>query len=350
MTENTNRSSHTATYAACAVAGMVIGILGSLAISGGKGGGADPVVAEFNGKSVRASEAFGSIKSQLFELEEQLFRAKEQAVNEYIEQKIIDNEAKKQGVTMEQLLEKEAGQVNAEVSDADVNSFLSSKGLSLNDPRIKKDDVREYLKYRQKFEKRQAYVAKLREGAKVKLMFSEPESPKLAVNIEGFPTWGNASAPVTVIEFSDFQCPYCARVTGTLDQIKKEYGPDKVKIVFRDMPLPNHPRAYPASHAAHCANEQGKFWEMHNMLFENQAKLEDKDLKDYATKLGLDSGKFSSCYEAKRFQGTIDKSRKEAETLGITATPSFVINGSLLQGAQPFPRFKEKIDKVLKKG
>lgn len=349
MTETTTRS-NTAIYAACAVAGMVVGILGSLAISGKGGGGSDPVVAEFNGKSVRSSEALGAIKSQLFELEEQVFRAKEQAVNEYIEQKLLENEAKKAGVTMEQLLEKEAGQATAEVSDKDVDSFLTSKGLSLNDPRIKKDDVREYLKYRAKFEKRQAYVSKLRETAKIKLMFSEPESPKLNVAVDGFPTWGNASAPVTVVEFSDFQCPYCARAVPAIEQIKKEYGPDKVKVVFRDMPLPNHPRANPASNAAHCANEQGKFWEMHNMLFENQAKLEDKDLKDYAAKLGLDAAKFASCYDTKKYQATIDKSRKEAESIGISATPSFVINGSLLQGAQPFPRFKEKIDRVLKKG
>jgi protein-disulfide isomerase len=349
---NSSGSSNTVIYAACVIAGIVLGVLGSMAITGNKGGGgSDPVVAEYNGKSVRGSEAFGQIKSQLFELEEQLFRTKEQAVNDYIEQRILDAEAKKAGVTMEQLLDKEAGGgAAAEVTDKDVEAFLSSKGLSLNDPRIKKDDVREYLKYRQRFEKRQAYVSKLREGAKVKLFFYEPESPKLAVTTDGYPTWGNANAPVTIVEFSDYQCPYCSRAVPVLEQVKKEYGPEKVRIVFRDMPLPNHPRAAPASLAAHCANDQGKFWEMHNLLFENQQKLEDKDLKGYAAKLSLDATKFNDCFTQKKHQALIDKSKVEAEKVGISATPSFVINGTLLQGAQPFPRFKEKIDRGLKKG
>lgn len=329
---------------------LIAGVLFLLA-SCTQGGGGDPVVAEYNGKSVKASEAFGNIKTRLFDLEEELFRTKEQAINEFVEQRLLEAEAKKQNMTIEQLLDKETGGGAAgEVSDKDIDTFLTSKGLSLKDPRIRKDDVKDYLKYRQKFEKRQAYVSKLRQTANVKLAIKEPESPKLSPIVDGFPTWGNAKAPVTIVEFSDFQCPFCSRAVPAIDRIKKEYGPDKVKIVFRDMPLPSHDRAVPAANAAHCANEQGKFWEMHDVLFENQAKLADADLKDYAKKVGLDAAKFTACFDAKKFQGDIDKSRAEAEKLGISATPSFVINGVLLQGAQPFEKFKEKIDRALSKG
>ncbi|NBX93312.1 MAG: hypothetical protein EB120_03780 [Proteobacteria bacterium] len=322
-----------------------------LAISGCTGGGSDPVVAEFNGKSVKASEAFGQVKSRLIDLEEEVYRTKEQAINEYVDQKILDMEAQKQKLSKEQLLEKEAGAgAAAEISDKEIEAFLASKGLSLSDKRIKKDDVKEYLKFRQKFEKQQQYVAKLRETAKVKILVTEPESPKLSVATEGQPTWGNAKAPVTIVEFSDFQCPFCARAVPTLDQIKKEYGPDKVRLVFHHLPLPNHNRALPASLAAACANEQGKFWEMHNLLFENQAKLEDSDLKAYAKTLGLDGTKFAECYDKKVHMDKIEASKKEGERVGISATPSFVINGVLLQGAQPFERFKEKIERALKKG
>jgi protein-disulfide isomerase len=181
-------------------------------------------------------------------------------------------------------------------------------------------------------------------------MVKEPEAPKLAVNTEGYPSWGNAKAPVTVIEFSDFQCPFCSRAVPTIDRIKKEFGPDKVRIVFRDMPLPNHNRALPASLAARCANEQGKFWEMHNTLFENQQKLEDKDLKEYAKTVGLDVAKFNECFDGKKYVADLEKSRSEAEKIGIAATPSFLINGVLLQGAQPFEKFKEKIDRAAKHG
>lgn len=314
-----------------------------------QGGGGDPVVAEFNGKSVKASEAFSAVKTRLFDLEEELFRTKEQAINEYVEQRLLEAEAKKQNMSIEQLLDKETGGgATAEVSDKDIESFLSSKGLSLKDPRIRKDDVKDYLKYRQKFEKRQGYVAKLRQAANVKLSIKEPESPKLNPMTEGYPAWGNAKAPVTIVEFSDFQCPFCSRAVPALDRIKKEYGPEKVRIIFRDMPLPSHDRAVPASHAAHCANEQGKFWEMHDALFEGQTKLADSDLKEYAKKVGLDEAKFTACFDAKKFQPEIDKSKAEAEKLGISATPSFVINGTLLQGAQPFEKFKEKIDRALR--
>ena len=133
-----------------------------MAFKGGNaGGGDDPVVAEYNGKSVRASEAFGQVKTRIFDLEDEMYRTKEQAVKEYVEQRLLEAEAKKQHVTPEQLLEKEAGGAVEDVSDKDIEGFLTSKGLSLNDPRIRKDDVRDYLKYRKRFDKRQTYVAKL---------------------------------------------------------------------------------------------------------------------------------------------------------------------------------------------
>lgn len=348
MTDTSGKNKNVPLLAGSAVVGLIVGILGTLAVSGGLkgGGGDDPVVAEFNGKSVKASQAFSGVKTRLFDLEDEMFRTKEQAINDYVEGQLLEAEAKKQNMPQEALLEKETGGGGEEVNDADIDSFLSSKGLSLKDPRIRKDDVRDYLKYRKRFEKRQGYVAKLKQSSNVKIHLKEPSAPKLTVDVSGYPTWGNASAPVTIIEFSDYQCPYCSRAVPTLDRIKKEYGPDKVKIVFRDMPLPSHPRAVPAALAAHCANDQGKFWEFHDALFNNQQKLEDADLKGHAKTLGLDEKKFAECYDAKKHQELVDKSRREAETLGIQATPSFVINGALLQGAQPFEKFKEKIDRA----
>lgn len=334
-------------YGICALGGLALGAVITLLVSGGgSGSGSDPVVAEYQGKSVRASEAFANIKTRLFDLEEELFRTKEQAINDFVETRLLEAEAKKQNTTVEALLAKEAGGGPAEVSDADIDAFLGSKGLSLKDPRIKKEEVRDYLKFRQSFEKRKEFVTKLRAASGVKLKIAEPASPKLAVTTEGYPAWGNPKAPVTIVEISDFQCPFCARAVPVLERIKAEYGPDKVRIVFKDMPLPSHGRAPAASNAAHCANEQGKFWEYHNALFQNQAKLEDADLKANAKTIGLDEGKFNECYDSKRHQALIDKSKKEAEALGIQATPSFLINGQLLQGAQPFERFKEKIDRA----
>ncbi|MBY0371654.1 thioredoxin domain-containing protein, partial [bacterium] len=243
--------------------------------------------------------------------------------------------------------EKQTGGDVGEVTDKEITDFLASKNISLSDPRVKKDDVREYLKYRRRFDKRQAFVAQLKQGANVKMKIAEPDAPKLTVNTDGYPAWGNPKAPVTIVEFSDFECPFCSRALPVLAQIKSTYGPDKVRVVFRDMPLPSHQRAVPAALASHCANEQGKFWEFHDVLFNNQTALQDKDLKEHAKKVGLDDAKFTECFDKKKFQATVDKSRSEAELLGIQATPSFVVNGSLIQGAQPFEKFKQKIDRAL---
>jgi protein-disulfide isomerase len=333
-------------YALCGLAGLVIGVVATLAFTGGMKGGQDPVVAEYNGKSVRASEALASVKTRIFDLEDEMYKTKEQAINDFIEQRLLESEAKKQNLPIEQLVEKESGGTVEAVNDKDIEEFLTSKGLSLTDPRIRKEDVRDYLKYRKKFDKRQTFVAKLKQGAKVKILVQEPQSPKISVVTDGLPSWGKPTAPVTIVEFSDHQCPFCARAIPTVERLKKEYGPDKIRIVFADMPLPSHNRANPAALAGQCANDQGKFWEYSAMMFENQSKLEDTDFKDYAKKLGLDEAKFAECYTSKKHQPQVDKSRKQAEAAGIQATPSFVINGFLLQGAQPFEKFKEKIDRA----
>ncbi len=346
MSEKKKKLPNTAPLIIAAVIGLLVGVAATLLICGGGIGGGDPVVATYNGKNLRASEAFAQIKTRLFDLEDEVFRTKEQAIMDVVEQKLIDAEARKRNVTVEQLLEKETGGDTGDVTDEEISTFLASKNLSLNDPRIKKDDVKEYLKYRRRFDKRQAFVATLKKDASVRILVKEPEA-KLVVDTDGYPTWGNAKAPVTIVEFSDFECPYCSRALPIIAQIKKEYGPDKVRVVFRDMPLPSHGRAVPSALAAHCANEQGKFWEMHDALFNNQAKLADADLKEHAKTLKLDEAKFNECFDKKKHMSIVDKSRKEAEALGIQATPSFVVNGALIQGAQPFEKFKAKIDRAL---
>ena len=343
-----NNRGNAGLYVVCVLVGIGLGVLGTMMSNKAGGGGDDATVAEFNGRGIKASEAFANIKTRLFDLEDELYRTKEQAINDMLEQRILDAEAKKANMPVNALVEKETGGgVQAAVTDADVDAFLASKGLSLKDPRIRKEDVKQFLAYRKQFEKRQEFVARLKKTANLKVYLKEPSSPKLTASTEGYPSWGNVKAPVTIIEFSDFQCPFCSRAIPTLDKIKQVYGPDKVRLVFRDMPLPSHPKALPASIAAHCANEQGKFWEFHNKLFENQTKLDDTDIKSYAKALAMDEKRFAECFDGKKHTDVIEKSRKEAESLGIQATPSFVINGTLLQGAQPFDKFKEKIDRAL---
>ncbi len=180
-------------------------------------------------------------------------------------------------------------------------------------------------------------------GTPTEIILSEDDDPSI----------GNKDAPVTILEFSDFECPFCARfVDDTFPEIKREYiDTGKVLFVFKDFPLINiHKDAFNAALAADCANEQGKFWEMHDLLFDNQRNLEKKDLKSYASKLKLDIAKFNSCLDSESYKDEISQDSAEATGLGITGTPTFIINGRQLKGAATFESFKEIIDEELAKG
>ncbi len=167
------------------------------------------------------------------------------------------------------------------------------------------------------------------------------------------PVKGDLSAPITIIEFSDFQCPYCAKFyTDTLPQLEQEYiDTGKVKIVYRDFPLTNiHPLATPAALAAECANEQDKFWEYHNILFEKQDEWvnigEDK-LKEYATEIGLNEEQFNSCLDSEKYKDEVLADLDDGASAGVTGTPAFFVNGRMLSGAQPLSAFQSIIEEEL---
>src|SRR5262249_27773904 len=156
---------------------------------------------------------------------------------------------------------------------------------------------------------------------------------------------GAEKAPVTIIAFSDYQCPYCKRAHATVEQVMKTYG-DKVKLVYRDYPLPFHENARPAALAAACANAQGKFWEFHQKLW-GASDLSTANLKAMAGEVGLDQKKFDECLDKQEFKAVIEKDIADGAAVGVTGTPAFFINGRMLSGAQPFEKFKQVIDEEL---
>ena len=159
---------------------------------------------------------------------------------------------------------------------------------------------------------------------------------------------GNKNAVITIVEFSDFQCPFCSRVNPTLKQVEDTYG-DKVRVVFKHNPLSFHQDAPLASEAALAAGAQGKFWEMHDMLFKNQRALKRENLEQYAQELGLNMDKFKAALDGGTFKEQVQADIAQARALGATGTPSFFINGRKVRGAQPFDRFKAVIDEELAK-
>jgi protein-disulfide isomerase len=169
---------------------------------------------------------------------------------------------------------------------------------------------------------------------------------RVNVSITGAPVKGPENAAITIVEFSDFECPFCKRVLPSVDQLMKEYQ-GKVKLAFRHNPLPFHPKAMPAAKAAYAAHKQGKFWEMYDLLFSNQQALSEENFKKWAKDLKLDVKKFEKDMKDPAAQKSIEEDSNFARANGAGGTPSFFINGVLLVGAQPFEKFKEIIDAVL---
>jgi len=178
------------------------------------------------------------------------------------------------------------------------------------------------------------------------------QTPKVEVNIEGSPMKGDENAPITMVEFSDYECPFCSKFTqGVFKEIEKEYiNKGSVKYVFRDFPLPFHHRAKPAAIAARCAREQKgdeMYFKYHDKIFENQSALKDEDLIKYAKELKLNESKFKTCLSSGKFNDEIEKDMKEAQGYGVRGTPAFFINGRMISGAQPFESFKAIIESEL---
>jgi len=181
----------------------------------------------------------------------------------------------------------------------------------------------------------------------------DPEQVKKDLKMGHLPVEGNGNAKVTIVEFSDFECPFCGRFyTDTLPQLKKEYiDTGKVKLYYRHYPLPFHPKAVPLALAAECANDQDAFWKMHDKIFENNATvatMTDDQIKQWGADLGLDTAKFNTCYDEKTHQKEIDEDNTAGAAVGVSGTPTFYINGKQLVGAQPFAAFKAIIDEELK--
>jgi protein-disulfide isomerase len=181
---------------------------------------------------------------------------------------------------------------------------------------------------------------------------SRPRRPdpgqEYEVSVGESPVRGGKNAPITIVEWSDFQCPFCKRASPTLAQIEEEYG-DKVRIVFKHLPLSMHAQAPGAHAAAEAAHRQGKFWEMHDKIFEQQRDLAPATFERYAAELGLDVDRFKRDVASAEVKKRIDEDTAQAQELGVTGTPAFFINGRFLSGAQPFVNFKRVIDGALEK-
>jgi len=312
-------------------------------------------VAKIGGEVITAGELDKAAKPQLARLEsehaEQVHGARSQALDQMIEKRLLEAEAKRAGMTSEKLIEREVTSKLTTLSDADLHSNydqMKARGQQLPPFDQIKGQLANYLKDQKSGELRKAYIDKLRGAAKVETMLPPLLPPKVEVAAEG-PAKGEDKAPITIVEFSDFQCPFCGRAEETVKLVLDKYK-GKVRLVYRDYPLPFHNMAQKASEAAHCAGDQGKYWQMHEKLFANQTALTVPQLKDHAKGLGLDASKFDKCLDSGEKTKMVDASKKAGDEAGVNGTPAFFINGRLISGARPFENFKEIIDYELTNG
>jgi protein-disulfide isomerase len=195
--------------------------------------------------------------------------------------------------------------------------------------------------------RREIFMQSLRSQAKVVVHLKAPPVCRAEVSVDEAPFKGSATAPVTIVEFSDFHCPFCKRVLPTLGQLESQYG-DKVKLVFRDYPIDNlHPAARKAHEAARCAHDQGQFWAYHDAVFATAPKASPEQLKSYAQEVGLDVEAFEHCLNSGAYQAAVQRDVEEGTRVGVTGTPAFFINGRLVSGAQPLESFVRVIEEEL---
>jgi len=279
---------------------------------------------------------------------ERLNETRKNGLDGLITKRLLDARAKKDGITSDELVKREVTNKIPDPSDKDVQSVYDrakASGRPLPPIEQVKGDIVKYLKSQKQEEAMHAFVARLKADAKVETMLPAYETPPVEVAAVG-PSKGPADARVTIVEFSDFQCPYCGRAEPTVDRVLSEYK-GKVKLVYREFPLPFHDKAEKASEAALCAEDQGKYWDMHEKLFKNQQALDVPQLKTYASQVGLDVAKFSKCLDSGEKASAVEENKHAGEDVGVTGTPAFFINGHMLSGAQPFDKFKEIIEAEL---
>ncbi|MBZ0169607.1 Disulfide bond formation protein D precursor [Candidatus Methylomirabilis lanthanidiphila] len=308
------------------------------------------VAAKVDDQIITLEELEKVLAPQLAKLQEQRFQLMETKLEELIEERLLALEAKRRGITVEDLLKAEVTSKAPEVSDAEVATFMTQ-----NRARLQGDDaelrpkVRDYLRNQKAQAGRHAYLASLQQRAKVEWFLEEPDPIRVPVSAEGAFAQGPKDAPVTIVEFSDFQCPFCSRVVGTLKEVVRLY-PKQVRLAYRDFPIAGlHPKAAKAAEAARCAGEQGKFWEYHDRLFESQAQATPADFKRFAEQLKLNDKSFAACLDGGKHAAAVQADVEEGTRLGITGTPTFFINGRLVVGALPLEMFQKIIDRELRR-
>lgn len=321
----------------------LVTILGSGGLARAESGGSQ-VVATIGDRQITEAELNAKIAGQMASIQNQIYQVKKRGIDAIADDYAIEKAAKKANLSKDEYLKREADDKTPSPSDAEVQKVYDDNKAKIHQPLDKiKPQIVSFIRRQGIARNRQELLAKLRSENGLKVML---EPPRFQVSTDGTAAVGPKNAPVTVVEFSDFQCPFCRKVEDSLSEVRKKFA-DKVRLIYRDFPLPMHEHAAKAAEAARCAEEQGKFWPYHDVLFADQTKLDVAGLKASAAKLKLNTKQFDECLDHDKYADGIKKDSAEGAAVGVRGTPAFFINGRFLDGAQSAQSFEDVIREEL---
>ena len=290
-----------------------------------------PVMAMVGGAPITQAEIEQALRLPLYELEMERYRLTRRRLDQMIVERLLARAAAAQGKSVSAFVSAEVqGRIAAIPPEADPA----------------KQEARNVLVRERATQALQELVARLSREAGVTVTLPPPDAPVMTIPVGDDPAWGSPAAPVTIVEFADFECPACKDSLPVLRQLRDLYK-DQVRLVYRDFPLSSHPQARPAAEAAHCAHEQGKFWAYHDALFAQAPDLKPSDYVTLADRLGLNQAEFTACLAGTRPKAAVAKDLADAQSLGLSGTPTFFINGRYLSGFQSLETLRQHIDREL---
>jgi protein-disulfide isomerase len=343
----------TVVVACCAAAVFSGGI--ATGESGGKSSGKsssaalspDSKAATIGDWSISIAELDLAAAGKLSKVRQQEYNVRQQVLDQIMEDQLLEQEAKARDISRTELLQTEVTAKVTEPTQAEIDAYynrvkgrMGGKTKEQMEPQIKAT-----LKSQKSAGIQRTFISSLRKKYGAQVMI---EPPRVAVSADDDASRGPKDAPITIVEFSDYQCPYCARGEDSITKVLQKYG-DKVRVVYRDYPLSFHKNAEISAIGSECAEEQGKFWEMHGAMFANQQKLSAPDLIETAAGLGLNKEEFKACLDSGKYVAEVKKDFQEGASYGVTGTPAFFINGVMLSGAQPAEAFYKVIDRELER-
>jgi protein-disulfide isomerase len=305
------------------------------------------VFATVNGSPVTSAMIEDTLKPLVYSAQRQIYDLRRQQLELRVNDLLLGQEAQKRQMTPAALLDAEVTGKLKPVTEAEARTFYDANKERINGNFDQiKTQIIQYLQNQRRDEAMAAYAGQLRRAGSVQTFLREPAAPVYEIATEDQPARGAASAPVTIVEFTDYQCPTCAAQQPVLEKIVAEYG-DRVRLVVRDFPLSMHPNAPKAAEAAEAARAQGKYWEYVTLLFANQGALEVPKLKEYATRAGLDRAKFDAMLDSGQFAAKIERDVYDGNRIGVNATPTLFVNGRPLND-RSYEGLKAAVEAALK--